>query len=86
MDNQKPKTVAINFIDNLGKKDLSISTLTPTLDKSIVDIAIIGGNAYCVVCKLKEAQIFIILIKNLEFQVTKETRPEINSKSIILEE
>ena len=86
MNNQKPKTIIINSIDNLGKKDLPISTLTPTLDKSIVDIAIIGTNTYCMACKLKSAQIFIVLIKNLEFQATKETRPETNPKSIILEE
>ena len=45
-NNQKSKIITINSMDNLGKKDLSISILTPTLNKNVVDIIKIGADAY----------------------------------------
>ena len=54
-DNQKPKIVAISSVDNLNKEDLSISTPISTLDKSVMDIAMIGADTYRMACKLKRA-------------------------------
>lgn len=36
----------------------------------------IDVNTYYVTCKLKEAQVFTISMKNLEFQVAKKAKPE----------
>ena len=85
-DNQKPKIVAISSMDNLGKKDLPISIPIPVLDKSVVDVAMIGADAYCTTCKLKEAQVFALSLRDLEFQVAKEVRSKTDLKSIISEE
>lgn len=45
----------------------------------------IGIDDYCAACRLKEAQVFAISMKNLEYQVEKEARPETNPRSIVLE-
>ena len=37
-------------------------------------------------CKLKEAQVFVIFMKDLEYQAEKEARPETNPRIIISEE
>ena len=84
-DNQKLKIVTISSIDNLDKKNLPISIPTPTFDKSVVDVVIIGADTYHVACKLKGAQVFAVSIMNLEFQVAKEAKPKIDLKSVILE-
>lgn len=43
----------------------------------------IGADTYYVVYKLKEAQIFVIFMKNQKFQAIKEARPETNPKTVI---
>ena len=65
-NNQKPKIVAISFVDNLGIEDLLILTPKLILD-SIVDIAGIDANAYCAARNLKWAQVFAISMRDLEF-------------------
>ena len=37
-------------------------------------------------CRLKVAQVIAISMRNLEYQVEKEARPEINPRSILMEE
>lgn len=72
--------IAINFFDNLGKKNLPILSLILIFVKSIVEFAIIDENAYCMICKFKKILIFVISIKDLEFQVTKKNKLETNPK------
>ena len=55
------------------------------MGKNIEDIVMIDANAYCLVYQLKQAQVFAISIKNLEFQVEKKAKPETNPKTIIPE-
>lgn len=45
----------------------------------------IDADAYYAACKLKRAQVFIISIRDLEFQAAKKVRLETNLKSVILE-
>ena len=68
MEKQSFKIVVINIFGNLGKKELSNSTLALTFGKNIEDIAIIGANVYCLACQLKKTQVFAISIRDLEFQ------------------
>ena len=70
MGKQKPKTIIISFFDN----------------SDIVNIIMIGTNAYCLAYKLEKAHVFAISIKNLKFQVAKETRLETDLKNILPEE
>ena len=52
-NNKKSKIVAIGSMDNLSKEDLSISIPMSTIRKSIVNVAMIGADAYGVAYKLK---------------------------------
>ena len=84
--NHIPEIIAISFMNKMGKKDLLTSIPIPILDKSVIDIAIIGTNTYCAACKFKEAQFFAFSMKDLEFQVAKEVKLEIDPKCVIPEE
>ena len=55
------------------------------LDKIVLDVVMIGANTYCTACKLKEAHVFALFLKDLEFQVAKEVKSETDLKSIISE-
>lgn len=60
----------ISSLDNFEKKELSVSILAiKKLNLKIknIDIAIIGTNAYCIACNLKRAQLFAILIKDIQY-------------------
>lgn len=65
---------------------MSISTLILKLEKIIEDIAIINSNFYCFACKLKNAQLFAISIKDEKFSFEKATKLEKKQKNIIQED
>lgn len=44
-----------------------ISTLTQSLNNSIIKIAIINANSYCATYKWKKTKVFTISMKRLEF-------------------
>ena len=46
----------------------------------------IDTDIYQTVCKLKETYIFIVFIRNLEYQAKKKAKSETNLKIIIPEE
>ena len=86
MGKENFKTIVINTIGNLGKEELSISILAPTFEKNVENIPMIDADAYRLAYQLKKAQVFAIFIRDLEFQVEKEVKPETNSKIVIPEE
>ena len=47
----------------MGRKNLPISSITLIFDKSFIKVLIINTNAYCIVYKLKKAQVFVVFIK-----------------------
>ena len=51
-----------------------------------IDIVMIGADAYRVACKFKRAQVFVVFMRDLEYQAEKEAKPETNSRNIILGE
>lgn len=59
---QKPKTVMIDSFDNLGKKYLLILILTPIVDKSVIDKAMIDIDPYYIDCKFKRAWVLVVFI------------------------
>lgn len=73
-------------MDNWGKEYLLISTLTQSVYNILVDILMIDVNVYCTTFKLKGAQIFAVSMGDLEFQITKEVKFEIDLKKVILKE
>ena len=86
IEKQYLKTVVINTFGNSGKKELHTSTLAPTFEKNVEEVAIIGADAYRLACQLTRAQVFAIFIRGLEFQAQKKARLETNSKTVVLEE
>ena len=64
---------------------MPISLLALSFGKNVENVTIIDADVYCLACWLKEAQVFVIFIKNLEFQAEKRVRPETNPKTVILE-
>lgn len=62
------------------------TTLISTPNIDIVDVAIINVDTYYAACNLKEAQVFAVSMKDLEFQATKEARPETDPKCVVLKE
>lgn len=46
----------------------------------------IDTDSYYATCRLKKAQFFVISIKDLEYQVEKEAKPETNLKNVLPEE
>lgn len=48
-----------------------------------MDVAIIGSDAYCMTCMIKEAQFFAVCMRNLEYQAEKKSRLETNLRTII---
>lgn len=65
---------------------MTIPPQSPSFGKKKINIVIISANAYCVICKLKKAQVFAISMRNLEQQSEKKAKKETNPKSIILKE
>lgn len=86
MNKLKPKIVVISFFNKFAKKFLPISIFVLTPGKNIMNIPIIGINAYCTTCKLKKAQVFTLFIRDLKFQIGKKVKSETNLKNIIPEE
>ena len=73
-------------MDSSNKKELLVpipATKTSKLKADDIDIAMIGVDAYCQACRLKEAQVFAITMSDIQYQVEKEVRAETNSKSVI---
>lgn len=89
MDKSKSKRVFTNILDYSKEEGLPI--LTPKAKISIfaikeMNIAIIGTDAYRTACKLKDAQVFAVSIRDLEYQAEKETIPETGQKKVVPEE
>lgn len=73
-------------MDSSDKTELSIfipETKTSKPKAKNIDIAIIGANAYCTTCHLKEAQVFAISMKDISYQAEKEARAKTHLKSVI---
>ncbi len=52
----------IDSFDNLGKKYLLILILTPIVDKSVIDKAMIDIDPYYIDCKFKRAWVLVVFI------------------------
>ena len=50
MKKQNSKTIVINTLSNLDKKELSILILAPIFGKNVKNVAMIGADAYCLTC------------------------------------
>ena len=86
--NQLKKT-SISSLNKFNKKELPVPILaTKTLEFKVfdIDIAMIGTNVYFTACRLKKAQVFAVLIGDIQYQAKKEARAKTNPKSVIPQE
>ncbi len=73
-------------MNSSNKKELPVPIpVTKTLKPKAQDIniAIICIDTYSIACYLKEAQVFVILIRDIQHQVEKKAKAETNPKSIV---
>ena len=63
-----------------------MATKKSDLKAKDIDIAIIGADAYYAVCHLKETQIFVLSIRDIQYQAKKKARAETNPISIVPQE
>ena len=83
------KKATINSLDNSNKKELSVflaAIKILELKAQNIDIIMIGGDTYCTACFLKEAQVFAVSMRDIQYQAEKEDRAETNLKSVVLQE
>ena len=86
MEKQKSEKVVISSLDNSGIEGLLIPIRILILGTKKVDVAIIGANTYCTICKLRRAQVFAISLRDLKYRAEKKVKPETNLRSVVLEE
>lgn len=67
MDKQKFEIIVISFLNNSSIKSLPILIYISIFGTKKVNVAIIGTDIYSITCKLKEAQVFAISIRDLEY-------------------
>ena len=80
------RKATISSLDSSDKKKLLDPI--PAIKKSEhkakdIDIAMIGANVYRAACRLKEAQVFAVLMRDIQYQAEKEARAETNLKSVV---
>ena len=46
----------------------------------------IGIDTYYIACHLKKAQVFILFLRDFQYQIKKKAKAKINSKNIVPEE
>ncbi len=83
------RKATINSLDSSNKKELPVPLAVIKTSKSKakdINIAMIGTDVYCAACYLKRAQVFAVSIRNIQYQVEKETRAETNLKSVVPQE
>ena len=83
------KKATISSLDSSNKKELPVPILaTKKSDPKAkdIDIAIIGADAYCAACRLKGAQVFVVSMRDIQYQAVKEDRAETNPTSVVPQE
>ena len=80
------KKATISSLDSSDKKELPIPILVTKKSDSKakdIDIAMIGADAYCTAGCLKRAQVFIISMRDIQYQAKKKARAETNLTSVV---
>ena len=83
------KKATISSLDSSDKKKLLVpmpATKKSDLKAKNINIAMIGPDSYCAACCLKKAQLFDILIRDIQYQAKKKTRAETDPISIVPQE
>ena len=83
------RKATISSLESSDKKELPVSipiTKTSEPKTKDIDIAMIGADAYRTACRLKGAQVFAILMRDIHYQAEKEARAETDPKSVVPQE
>ena len=83
------RKATFSSLESSDKKELPVSIpTTKTLEPKAkdIDIAIIGADVYRAGCRLKGAQVFVISIRDIQYQAEKEARAKTNPKSVVPQE
>ena len=89
IEKSSSRKAIINSLESSDKKKLPVpilSTKTSEPKAKDLDIAMIGADAYCAACHLKEAQVFVVSMRDIQYQAEKEARAETDPKSVVPQE
>ena len=76
-------------MESSNKKELLVlilATKTSEPRAKDIDIAMIGIDTYCIAYYLKKAQMFVISMKNIQYQAEKEVKTKTNPKIVVAQE
>lgn len=76
-------------LNNFDKKELPVSipvTIKSKLNAKNINTAIINPDVYCAACWLKDVQLFVVSIRDIQYQAEKETRVKIDPKNVVSQE
>ena len=83
------RKVIISSLDSPDEKELPVSipvTIKSEPKAKDIDIAMIDANAYCIAYCLKEAQVFAVSMRDIQYQAEKEVKAETNLKNVVSQE
>lgn len=89
IDKSKPKRVIFIILDYFKEERLQIlipEAKVSTFAIKKINVTIINANCYCADGKLKRARIFLLCMRDLEYQVIEKARLETILKSVLSEE
>ena len=89
IEESSSRKATINSLESSDKKELLVpipTTKTSEPKAKDIDIAMIGADAYCIACHLKGAQVFAVLMRDIQYQAEKEARAETDPKSVVPQE
>ena len=89
IEKSSSRKATINSLESSDKKELPVPipiTKTSEPKAKDIDIGMIGADVYCTVCHLKRAQVFVVSMRDIQYQAEKEVRAETDLKSIVPQE
>ena len=89
IEESSSRKATINSLKSSDKKELPVPIPTIKTSKpkaKDIDIVMIGADAYCAACHLKEAQMFAVSMRDIQYQAEKEARAETDPKCVASQE
>ncbi len=68
-------------LDNINQSNTPSKILTDLLVPII--ITIIGADAYCIFCRLTKTEVFVVSMKDLDYQVRKKATDKTDPRNVI---
>ncbi len=80
------RKATINSLDSSNKKKLPVPLVVIKISEpkaKDIDIAIIGADIYRGTCRLKRTQVFVISMRDIQYQAEKKAKAKTDLKSVV---